>query len=202
MKRRLTLAIFCIAALAVCVSSAVGLVAFRQREIAAARENLNELLDLMDAQSYDTQPQQWMEQFAKAAPSKRLTILNADGTVLADTAAATSADHSTRPEIVQALKEGVGESIRRSATTGKTMLYVAKVFTDGELGRAAMPIASLNALMWQETAGFLIAALVALLLAFLLAKKLAGNTAKPVEAAEVALEQVDETLLESRMEFT
>ncbi|MEG2207166.1 MAG: 30S ribosomal protein S12 methylthiotransferase RimO, partial [Clostridia bacterium] len=30
--------------------------------------------------------------------------------------------------IEQALKEGVGESLRRSATTGKTMLYVAKVF--------------------------------------------------------------------------
>ncbi|MEG1578642.1 MAG: ATP-binding protein [Oscillospiraceae bacterium] len=202
MRQKLTLTIFLIAAVAVCVSSAVGLVSFRQREVSAARENLNELLDLMDAQSYDTQPQAWMEQFATAAPNKRLTIISANGEVLADTAASGLADHSDRPEIEQALKEGVGEALRRSATTGKTMLYVAKVFTDGNLGRAAMPVSSLNALMWQEVAGFLLAGLLALVLAFLLSRKLAANTAKPVEDAEVATRQVGETLQNSRMEFT
>ncbi|MEG0442127.1 MAG: PAS domain-containing sensor histidine kinase, partial [Oscillospiraceae bacterium] len=202
MRQKLTLTIFLIAAVAVCVSSAVGLVSFRQREVSAARENLNELLDLMDAQSYDTQPQAWMEQFATAAPNKRLTIISANGEVLADTAASGLADHSDRPEIEQALKEGVGEALRHSATTGKTMLYVAKVFTDGNLGRAAMPVSSLNALMWQEVAGFLLAGLLALVLAFLLSRKLAANTAKPVEDAEVATRQVGEKLQNSRMEFT
>lgn len=202
MRKKLTLYIFLIAALSVAVSSVVGVWAFREREMTAARQTLTELLSLMDAQSQDTDAAGLLAQFSRAAPNKRLTIISPSGVVLGDTAADPADDHSDRPEVEQALAGGSGEDVRRSATTGVTTLYVARTFTDGNIGRAAMPLVSINTLVLQASAGLLIAAAAALALALLLARKLAATTARPVEEAEVVVRQVDETLQSARSEFT
>ncbi len=57
----------------------------------------------------------------------RLTVIRSDGTVAADTKADAAAldNHLGREEVETALKEGSGYAIRRSATLGRTMLYVA-----------------------------------------------------------------------------
>lgn len=202
MRRKLTASIFLIAALAVVLSAAVGVWSFRQRELAAARQTLTELLALMDAQSHDTDVDGLIAQFAKAAPDKRLTVISPDGTVMGDTSADPADDHSDRPEVEEALADGAGEDVRRSATTGVTSLYVARVFTDGDIGRAAMPLSSINSLVIQSSAGLLAVAAGALVLALVLARKLAATAVRPVEEAEVAVRQVDETLQSARSEFT
>ena len=202
MKKKLTISIFLIAALSVVLSAVVGIWTFRQREMSTARSNLTELLALMDAQNYETWTEELLEQFTKAAPEKRLTIIAPDGTVMGDTDAEPQENHTTRPEVVQAKKDGVGEDVRRSATTGINTLYVARVFTDGYIGRAAMSLSSVNALVAQTAVGLIVAAVLSLVLAFVLARRLATSTAKPVEEAEVAVRQVDETLQSARSEFT
>ena len=202
MKKKLTISIFLIAALSVVLSAVVGIWIFRQREMSTARSNLTELLALMDAQNYETWTEELLEQFTKAAPEKRLTIIAPDGTVMGDTDAEPQENHTTRPEVVQAKKDGVGEDVRRSATTGINTLYVARVFTDGYIGRASMSLSSVNALVAQTAVGLIVAAVLSLVLAFVLARRLATSTAKPVEEAEVAVRQVDETLQSARSEFT
>ena len=204
LKRRLTLAIFCITALALILSGLVGLGSFRNQELAAARSTLEELLSLMDAQSHDTDPEALLEQFSKAAPGKRFTVVGVDGTVVADTAAdpSTLEGHANRPEIEEAMRTGHGEAIRSSDTVGVQMLYEARRFTDGMVVRVAMPLSSVTTMAWRTAAGFLIASAVALLLAFLLSRKLAGRAVEPVEQAEEAIAQVDEKLQSSRSEFT
>ena len=202
MKKKLTISIFLIAALSVVLSAVVGIWTFRQREMSTARSNLTELLALMDAQNYETWTEELLEQFTKAAPEKRLTIIAPDGTVMGDTDAEPQENHTTRPEVVQAKKDGVGEDVRRSETTGINTLYVARVFTDGYIGRAAMSLSSVNALVAQTAVGLIVAAVLSLVLAFVLARRLATSTAKPVEEAEVAVRQVDETLQSARSEFT
>lgn len=202
MKKKLTVFIFLIAALSVVLSAAVGLWSFRQREIDTARANLTELLALMDAQNYETWTEELLAQFTKAAPEKRLTILSPEGTVLGDTDRESRENHATRPEVVQAKENGVGEDVRRSATTGIYTIYVARVFTDGYIGRAAMALSSVNALVAQTAVGLVAAAVLSLALAYVLARRLAGSAAKPVEEAEVAVRQVDETLQSARSEFT
>ncbi|MBM6896798.1 two-component sensor histidine kinase [Pseudoflavonifractor capillosus] len=170
--------------------------------MSTARSNLTELLALMDAQNYETWTEELLEQFTKAAPEKRLTIIAPDGTVMGDTDAEPQENHTARPEVVLAKKDGVGEDVRRSATTGINTLYVARVFTDGYIGRAAMSLSSVNALVAQTAVGLIVAAVLSLVLAFVLARRLATSTAKPVEEAEVAVRQVDETLQSARSEFT
>lgn len=202
MKKKLTISIFLIAALSVVLSAVVGIWTFRQKELDTARSNLTELLALMDAQNYETWTEELLAQFSKAAPEKRLTILSPDGTVLGDTDKESRENHATRPEVMQAKENGVGEDVRRSATTGVYTIYVARVFTDGYVGRAAMALSSVNALVAQTAVGLIVAAVLSLVLAFVLASRLATTTAKPVEEAEVAVRQVDETLQSARSEFT
>ena len=202
MKRKLTIYIFLIAALSVVISSAVGVWSFHQREVEDARQTLTELLSLMDAEGGTTDVSGLLKQFSQAAPDKRLTLIAPDGTVLGDTEKDIYEDHSDRPEVEQALADGSGENIRRSSSNGVTYLYEAQVFDDGVIARAAMPLSSVNTLALQATAGLLAAAVLSLCLAWVLARRLAANTAKPVEDAEVAVRQVDETLQSARSEFT
>ena len=162
MKKRLTTYFFLIAALGIALSSLFGVWAYRERELSAARQTLVELLDLIDAQDYYTDSEAWTSQLRQAAPDKRLTIIAPDGTVLSDTYGEVTENHADRPEVIAAAETGWGEAERRSETTGESLLYEAKRFTDGNVGRISMPISSVNALFFQGLAGFLGAAAVAL----------------------------------------
>ncbi|NCB62843.1 MAG: hypothetical protein EOM52_04395 [Clostridia bacterium] len=201
MKKRLTTYIFLIAALGIALSSAFGVWSSHQRELDTARQTLGELLDLMDAQDYYTDAEKWAAQFATAAPDKRLTIIAPDGTVLSDTYGEVTANHATRPEFQEALATGRGEAIRTSGTMGTTVLYEARRFTDGNVGRVAMSIASVNALFLRGITGFAVAALAALALALLLARKLAVKTAAPIEEETEQLHREGEKLQSVRSEF-
>lgn len=201
-KRKLTVYIFLIAALAVVVSSALGIAIFRDRELDATRQSLRQMLSLMDAEPGGTEVDTLLEQFDQSVPELRLTFIAPDGTVLGDTDADTEEDHSGRPEVEQALTEGWGSDVRRSSTTGITTAYVAYRFADGVVGRAAESVSSVNALVVQGVVGFVLAGVLALVFALALARKLAVDTAKPVEEAQVAVRQVDETLQSARSEFT
>ena len=145
MKRKLTLYIFLIAAAAVVVSTVVGIWVFRDRELAATRQSLTQMLSLMDAEEGGTD----VDSLDQSVPELRLTFIAPDGTVLGDTDADTEEDHSSRPEVEQAQAEGWGSDVRRSATTGITTVYVAYRFADGIVGRAAEAVSSVNALVLQ-----------------------------------------------------
>jgi two-component system phosphate regulon sensor histidine kinase PhoR len=69
--------------------------------------------------------QTWMRRME--ASGVRVTIVTADGQVLADSQSEpqTMENHAGRPEIVQAMAEGRGRSIRHSATINRDLLYYA-----------------------------------------------------------------------------
>ena len=76
---------------------------------------------------------------------------------------------ATRAEVEQAAATGWGEAVRHSETLGTSMLYVSKRFADGMVGRASMPLSSIDSLVWNGVWGFLIASAAGLLLALILA---------------------------------
>lgn len=192
MKKRLIGATLAAVLAALLVSGAAGIWVFHQREMSAARRNLRELLILMDAQDAVTDPHGIAEQFLQAAPEKRLTIIGANGTVEADTEAdpAGMGNHADREEVVQAAATGWGEAVRPSETMDETMLYVAKRFADGMVGRASMPIDSIDSLVWGGAWGFLTAAAVGLFLALVMASRMAKTVLKPLGAVGEALQGV------------
>lgn len=192
MKKRIIGATLLTVVFALLISNVVGILMFRNREMDAARNTLQELLVLMDAQSAITEPEALAQQFHAAAPDKRLTIIDTDGTVLADTDAdaSTLEDHNSRPEVVQAEATGWGEAVRQSDTMGTSMLYVAKRFADGMIGRASMPLSSIDTLVMSGAWGFVIASVAAILLAFLLARRTANRIVSPLNSVGIALQGV------------
>ena len=192
MKRRLIGATLLTVVAALLISNAVGIWMFRSREMSAARENLHELLILMDAQSQITNPQGVAEQFMQAAPEKRLTIIDTDGAVVADTEADPQAldGHGDRPEVAAAQAAGWGEATRHSATLKTDMFYVARRFTDGMVGRAAMPLSSIDSLVWNGAAAFVAASLAAILLALALSSRMARRVLEPLNVVGSALQGV------------
>ena len=192
MKKRIIGATLLTVVCALLISNVVGVLMFRGREMDAARNTLQELLTLMDAQSAITEPEELLRQFSQAAPDKRLTIIDTDGTVLADSEADASSmeDHEDRPEVAEAAATGWGEAVRQSDTLDTSMLYVAKRFADDMVGRAAMPVSSINGLVLGSVWGFLLAAVAALLLTLVLASRTANRAAAPLDAVGAALQGV------------
>ena len=199
MRGRLTVYIFLIAALAVLLSSAVGIWMLRERELEESSQMLRELLELVEAQHSLLPARLLVHSFAVAYPHQQLTLLAADGTVLGDSSLEDQKEHLDRPEVVQALAEGWGTARRQSDTVGVTMFYVAKRFADGVIGRVGMPLSSVYGLVLHSSVVLVVAAVVVLVLAFVLARYLAGHTVRPVERAREAM---DETLQMARSEFT
>ena len=69
--------------------------------------------------------QSWIRRIATSGA--RVTVIAADGTVLADSQSdpQTMENHAGRPEIQQAMAEGSGRSIRHSTTVNRELLYYA-----------------------------------------------------------------------------
>ncbi len=110
----------------------------------------------------------------------RLTVIAADGRVLADSREqATAMDNQrTRPEIIQALSNGVGVAMLTSAVMDGTAMYVAiPVVKNGQVAgfvRAGKPLIALEkrsgAVRGLVLLGTVLAVLAALLVGFLLAR--------------------------------
>ncbi|MBF0183489.1 MAG: hypothetical protein HQM06_03740 [Magnetococcales bacterium] len=104
----------------------------------------------------------------------RVTFIAEDGRVLGDSqrdavALLSMDNHKLRPEVVEALRDGVGISRRESATMAQGMLYVAVPFQqpDGGQGivRAAVPLEGVQALTSRLRMAIVVAGLIAIMTA-------------------------------------
>ncbi len=192
MKRRLIGATLLTVLAALLVSVSMGIWVFHGREMDDARQNLKELLTLVSLQTPASAPQDMAGQFALAAPDKRLTIIAADGTVLADTDAnaADMENHLDRAEVRQAAATGWGEAVRPSETVGQRMLYITMRFPGGTIGRASTSISSIDGLVWKSVGGFFLAAMAALVLSMALVGPMARVVLRPLNAVGDALQAV------------
>ncbi|MDD5938274.1 MAG: ATP-binding protein [Clostridiales bacterium] len=190
MKKKLTAGTMLIVILALLISGTAGVWSLHRQEMESARQSLHELLDLVDAQSQTTDPEHAMKVFLAAAPEKRLTIIDASGRVVADSESDTTENHLDRPEVQAALASGWGEATRSSETVGVPLLYVAKAFTDGMVGRAAMPLSSIDSLVMEGLPPLILSALIALILAFLLSGRMARQLLEPLGVVSSSLQGV------------
>src|SRR4030042_4390426 len=116
----------------------------------------------------------------------RVTILAPDGTVWGESNEdrAQIANHSDRPEVVQALASGVGSSSRFSHTLGYEMLYTVVRVEDNKqvmaLVRVALPLQQVSANIAHLQRIMIAATVVVTLLAVLLATLIAGRISRPV----------------------
>jgi two-component system phosphate regulon sensor histidine kinase PhoR len=126
-------------------------------------------------------------------PDSRITIIDDVGVVLADNRQSPSLmnNHSQRPEILEAQRDGQGDSERYSSTVDQNLLYVAVRVSEGEriLGyvRVAVPIVAVEQQLEELRNRIYVSAAVItaffLVLGFILAR---GFTRPIVEMTNVA----------------
>ncbi len=101
-------------------------------------------------------------------PDLRLSLLDADGRVLAETGGVSPegmGNHGDRPEVVQARSGGEGYSLRASGTLHRNFAYAARRLPDGRVLRLALPLDSVNLLIQKRLHVFAPMILLAVVLA-------------------------------------
>jgi two-component system phosphate regulon sensor histidine kinase PhoR len=140
--------------------------------------------------------------------ASRVTLIQADGVVLGDSDEdpATMENHLGRPEVQQALSQGVGVSSRYSQTLGYDMMYAAvPVEVDGKtvaIARAALPLTQVEASADRLRSTLVVASAITALLAMLLAVFIAERIARPIRRLTHAAERVAEGDLNARLFLT
>jgi len=160
--------------------------------IAEARLGADYLAPAMPGESpdvLDTRAKQWA-----ALLGARVTIIAADGTVLGESHEnrLQMDNHRSRPEIMQALAQGQGSSIRFSQTVGYDMMYAAVPISKANqvvgFMRVAIPLQQVQTNIAHLQRSMIGTTLVATLIAILLATWIASRTTQPLreltEAAE------------------
>jgi len=156
----------------------------------------------------DHRPAAEVDALAKRLGSEtgvRITIIDSSGVVLGDSEhdPLTMENHGQRPEVRAALRDGVGESERLSATVGYDMLYVAVPIMDGGrllgVARAALPLSEVRQTAEGIARTFALAGLAATLLAVFLGLAIARTVTGPVEELTDAAARLAEGELERRV---
>jgi two-component system phosphate regulon sensor histidine kinase PhoR len=129
--------------------------------------------------------------------STRITVINGDGVVLADSNEDHTLmdNHGKRPEVIPALAGETGYAQRRSRTLGESMLYAAiplKLGADGHRGAlrlalAVTPIDNMLSSLHQRMLGIAVAVI---LLAGLLSLYSARRISRPLEQMKRGAEQL------------
>ncbi len=126
----------------------------------------------------------------------RVTIIARDGTVLGDSDEdpAIMENHAGRPEVIDALSTGLGESTRYSTTLKRMMLYMAvPVSYQGEIlgvARVSLPIDTVEGVVRRVTVSIIIAMAAAAALVILAAWLIARFTTRPIRQFTAASRRI------------
>ena len=116
----------------------------------------------------------------------RVTFIALNGTVLGDSDEnpATMENHATRPEVIDALASGLGESTRYSTTLGEMMMYFAVPITNQSnivgVSRVALSLAAIENSLNHVALIIILAVVVMAALAIMAAGLIARATTRPV----------------------
>lgn len=130
-------------------------------------KNLKEQVDALNPLAYNDQT--------------RLTIIDVDGKVLADSGEDDILEnHKSREEVKEALSEGVGSATRYSSTLRCNMLYVA-LYNNGRIIRLSLPYDGIldNLPILIKPLG--IGAVISLIIAMILSKRFSDTLTAPLQ---------------------
>jgi len=126
----------------------------------------------------------------------RITVIAPDGTVLGDSIEDPAAmeNHAARPEVKDALANGIGESTRYSTTLQEQMMYVAvRVENQGEavgIARVALPLTTVAQNVSHVTNTIILATVIITVLAITAVWLIARTTTRPVRQLTKASREI------------
>ena len=125
----------------------------------------------------------------------RVTWIDSDGTVLYDNDASAKEleNHFNRPEIQEAIEEGVGESVRRSDTMNKNTFYYALLLDNGTVLRVSTDAESIWSVFLTVAPMILIIVLVIIIVCVAFSHMLTKQLIRPIETMA---ENIEDTSIE------
>jgi two-component system phosphate regulon sensor histidine kinase PhoR len=135
----------------------------------------------------------------------RVTIIASDGTVLGDSEEdpLTMENHATRPEVIDALALGIGESTRYSTTLGQRMMYVAVPITSqGEIvgvARVALSLSAVETSVSHVVRTIIIAMAIAASLAILATTLITRSISQPIKQVTKAAQRIASGKLDQKI---
>lgn len=120
--------------------------------------------------------------------TSRITWVAANGNVIYDNreAASTMENHAGRREIQEALKTGMGRSVRYSKTLGQKTIYFALRLNDGTVLRVSEAQYSVWALVFQALQPAAMIVLIACILAGIIASRAARQIVRPINELDLS----------------
>ncbi|MFH2037701.1 MAG: ATP-binding protein [Candidatus Zixiibacteriota bacterium] len=124
----------------------------------------------------------------------RITIVYSSGKVLGDSEnnPANMENHSNRPEIIEAFKNGFGKSTRFSNTLQKSMMYVAiKSYVDSDslVIRTSIPLTLVDETIWSNNIRLGLAGLIIIILAAVASLLVSRRISLPLERLKIGAER-------------
>lgn len=135
----------------------------------------------------------------------RFTVILSDGIVIGDSGKDPEEmeNHRNRPEVIEALQNGFGTSVRFSHTLNLQMIYVAiPLNSDNEnigILRGAVPLTSINNAFKNIEFKLLIAGILTMLFAALVGFFISRKISKPLESIEEGIEKFAQGSLDYRL---
>jgi len=142
---------------------------------------------------------------AGKASGTRITLVLRSGRVVGDSEEnpLQMDNHGTRPEILTAAESGLGKSIRKSATLGRQMMYVAVPIRQEALitafVRASLPLTDIDAEIRAIQVRVLLVGLFAAVLAGVISLLISRRITRPVEEMRQGAERFAEGTLVHRL---
>lgn len=161
--------------------------------------NLNRSLDFTFYEPLKNNNQNKLRSLVKRIGDRlqhRITVISPDGKVIADSDEQTASmdNHINRPEIVNAMKLGVGSSNRYSITTQEEMVYLARrIESNGEvIGfiRVSIYTQEIYDLLNELQSRMILIAILVLILSLILAIIFTRNITKPINQLSQATAKV------------
>lgn len=151
---------------------------FFQKEVFADLSSFAEMIADLDFME-----QMEEEEFVKAEDELRITWIAKDGSVLYDSYTGNMhlGNHRDRPEVVQAMQNGEGSSVRKSQTMGQSIFFYAKRTEDGTVIRIAKEAGSIWNVYHSTIPVTLLIAVLSFLISVWIARHLTKAFVSPIE---------------------
>ena len=180
MTRRIFRNILLTAVLALLLTSAllVGTLysVYEERISAELRTEAEYIVRALDVAQDD------LDYFAGIVPTTRVTLISPDGAVLYDSQADESRmdSHAERPEVLEAVLSGTGESTRYSNTISQLTIYYARRTANGNVLRIASTRSSVLGVFLNVAPQIVVMLLTVTALSLLIAKYAARQIVQPI----------------------
>lgn len=187
MRRKISFE-FIILILTALVAFTIGATFFARSSINNVTElNLEKYLEIIKIDYDSLTPNEVIDKYSDLNNYLRITFIDDQGEVTADSLAEDLDNHLNRPEIIN-----VGESyIRHSDTLNIDMMYLASTLEDGSYLRVAVPIASILGFLNDFIALSIVIGIIIVVLSIMSSSYLIKQSLKPLSETKIILENIN-----------